>query len=254
MAKKDKDTIFKDYLAELEAINPALKDILADEKVSTKLKEGVLARSDYSQQMDALKAERETFAAEITEARTKIQGWQKWYGDVTTEVAATQEQLKAYKDAYGDLDSQQQRQVAQQAGFTKDEFEKRLNEEIGRRDVANLKFADDLTDIKIDYRDRFKEKLDTSAVYKIAGERQCDLTTAYNVHIADRVEEARKAELKETIKKEREDAVQEYASKHNLPVVPSTSDLVHSLDIKDAGKTQGERVAAAIAGMNAGRR
>jgi len=247
MAKKDKDTIFKEYLAELEAINPGIKDILADEKVSAKLKEGVLARADYSSNMDALRAERENFANEVSQAREKIQGWQKWYGDVSTEVSKTQDELKAYKEAYGDLDDAGQRRVARQVGLTPDEFEKRLNEEIGKRDLANLKFADDLTDIKIDFSNRFKESLDTAEVYKIAGERGTDLKTAYNLHIAERVEELKATETKELIKREREEAVKEYASKHNLPILDTRSAVTHVLDFKDVPKTPHDRVAAALA-------
>jgi chromosome segregation ATPase len=160
MAKKSKDTIFAEYLAELEAINPAIKDIIADEKVSAKLKEGVLARADYSSQMDSLRAERETFASEVEQARERIQGWQKWYGDVTTEVSNTQTKLKAYREAYGDLDDAGQHREAKKYGLSVEEFEKKLNEENNKRDVAALKFADDLTDIKLDYNQRFKEKLD----------------------------------------------------------------------------------------------
>lgn len=255
MAKKDKDAIFKEYLAELEAINPAIKDILADEKVSTKLREGVLARADYSSSMDTLRAERESFAAEVAEARTRIDGWQKWYGEASKQVATTQEQLEAYKEAYGDLDAGEKRRIAQNAGYTKEEFEKRLQDEINKRDVANLKFADDLTDVKIDFMSRFKEPLDTEEVFKIAGERGVDLKTAYNQHIAERVEDQRNKEFEARIKQEREDAVKEYASKHNLPVLDNRSDVVpHVLDSKDAPKTSHDRVAAALAGLASMRR
>lgn len=254
MAKKDKDAIFKEYLAELEAINPAIKDIVADEKVSAKLREGVLARADYSQSMDSLRAERESFANEVAEARNRIDGWQKWYGEVSTQVAQSQEELKAYRDAYGDLDAADKRRVAREAGYTKEEFEKRLQDEINRRDIANLKFADDLTDIKLDHRERFKEALDTEAVYRIAGERGTDLKTAYQTLISDRVKEQDEAKWKDTIKKEREDAVREYASQHNLPIIDTRSEVTHVLDTKDAPKTSHDRVAAALAGLNQMRR
>lgn len=254
MAKKSKDAIFQEYLAELEAINPAIKDILADEKVSAKLREGVLARADYSQNMDAFREQREQFASEVEEARKRIEGWQKWYGEASTTVANTQEQLKAYQDAYGELDTRTQRRVAHEAGYSKEEFEKRLQEEINKRDVANLKFADDLTDVKLDFRERFKEALNTEDLYKIAGERGVDLKTAYNSYISERVEEQRKQEVEDRVKREREDAVKEYASKHNLPIIDSRPDVTHVLDAKDAPKTQHDRVAAALAGLSAMRR
>lgn len=254
MAKKNNDAAYESFLADLKAINPQIEELIKDEKVSAKLKEGVLARADYSSNMDALRAERETFAQEVADARNKISGWQKWYGEVSQAVATTQDELKAYKEAYGDLDSTAQRRVAREAGFTKEEFEKRLQDEINKRDVANLKFADDLTDIKLDYRDRFKEPLDTEAVYKVAGERGTDLKTAYESFISERVKAQDAEALKERIKKERDDAVREYASQHNLPVVDSRPDVTHVLDAKDAPKTQHDRVAAALAGLASMRR
>src|SRR5262245_19407618 len=106
-SKKDKDALFNDYLAELKAINPQLEEVLKDDKVSAKLREGVLARADYSQSMDQLRSEREQFEGQIAEARAKIDGWQKWYGDTTKEFASEREKLEAYKKQYGDLDGTQ---------------------------------------------------------------------------------------------------------------------------------------------------
>jgi len=253
MAKKH-DAAFDAFLADLKAINPQIEELVKDEKVSAKLREGVLARSDYSANMDALRAEREQFASEVAEARQNIQGWQKWYGDATTEMATMQTKLQQYESAYGAIDTAADRgAAARHLGISKDELTQALEERVNRTELAALKFADDLTDIKIDYRDRFKEKLDTAAVYKLAGERGIDLHTAYNLHIAERVEEQRGKDVEERIKQARQEAVAEYASKHNLPVVPSTSDMVHSLDVPDAPKTQRDRLAAAIQSFNASR-
>lgn len=251
MAKKDKDTIFKEYLAELEAINPAIKDVLADEKVSAKLREGVLARSDYSASMDSLKAEREQFATEVAEARQKIEGWQKWYGDTSQAVVTIQDKLKAYEEAYGQLDPADTKRAAKSMGISKEELDNAVESRMDKRDLAALKFADDLTDVKIDFRDRFKEKLDTQAVFKIAGERQCDLPTAYNYFIADRLEEQRTSRHKEEIEQAKKDAVAEFATQHRMPVAPTSSDsFTHVLDAKNVGTTSRDRVAAALAGLN----
>ena len=253
MAKKDKDTIFNEFLADLKAVNPAVEEILKDEKVSAKLRESVLARADYSQSMDTLKAEREQFAGEVAEARQKIAGWQKWYGDTAQEISATKTELEKYRETYGDLDSKSQTQVANKAGYlTKEDFQKALGEEIRQRDLASLKFADDLTDIKMDYRDRFHEPLPTPDVYQIAGDRGVDLKTAYGLFISDRVEEQRKAKYDADIAKAKEEGAAEYASKHNLPVVPSISDIVHyaDLDSSKVPQTARDRIAAAVAGHN----
>lgn len=253
MAKKN-DAAYEQFLADLKAINPQIEEIVKDEKVSAKLREGVLARADYSSHMDSLRAERETFAAEVQEARQKIQGWQSWYGQATEEVANVQGKLKQYESLYGPIQEGDKREVAKAMGISKEEMDRALEDRMNQRDIAALKFADDLTDIKLDYKDRFKEKLDTTAVFKLAGERGVDLNTAYSLHIADRLEEARTKDVEERIKQARQEAVSEYASKHNLPVTPSSNDIVHVLDAKDVPNTSRDRIAAAVAAMNAGRR
>ena len=253
MAKKN-DAAYEQFLADLKAINPQIEEIVKDEKVSAKLREGVLARADYSANMDSLRAERETFATEVQEARTKIQDWQSWYGQATEEVANVQGKLQQYETLYGPIQAGDKREVAKAMGISKEEMDRALEDRMNQRDIAALKFADDLTDIKLDFKDRFKERLDTTAVFKLAGERGVDLNTAYSLHIADRLEEARTRDVEERIKQARKDAVSEYASQHNLPVTPSSNDIVHVLDAKDVPNNSRDRIAAAVAGMNASRR
>lgn len=251
MAKKSKDTIYEEFLADLKTLNPGIEEVLKDEKVSAKLREGVMARADYSQSKDELRAQQEQFAAEVEQARQKIEGWQKWYGETSTQVATMHEKLNQYETLYGEIeDSGDKRRAARALGISKEDVDSLLETKMNQRDLAALKFADDLTDIKLDYMTRFKEKLDTQEVFKIAGERGTDLNTAYNLHIAERIEEVRNKDFEERIKKERAEAVSEYASQHNLPVVPNTSDMVHVLDAKDVPNTPRERTAAALAAFN----
>ena len=253
MAKKDKDAAYNEFLADIRSIVGDDKwagieeSLIKNDKASAKLLEGVLARSEFSSQMDALKAERESFAGEVAEARDRIAGWTKWYGGVLAENAAKEDKLRAYASAYGDLDVDDKTKVAHQAGYSKEEFEKRLAEELQQRDIANLKFADDLTDIKMDFRDRFKDRLDTTAVFKIAGERGIPLDAAYNLYIADRVEGQRKAEFDSAVEKARKEGAAEALAKHNLPVVPSVPTHVHTLDVKDVPANRTDRIAAAVA-------
>jgi hypothetical protein len=241
MAKKN-DAAFDSFLADLKAINPAIEELVKDEKVSAKLREGVLARADYSSNMDTLRQERETFATEVQQARERIAGWQSWYGDVSQQVATINDKVKQYEDAYGPIETAgDARKAARQLGVSKEEMADLVESRMNQRDIAALKFADDLTDIKIDFKDRFKDRLDTEAVFKLAGERGVDLKTAYSAFINDRVEEQRTKDVEERIKQARVEAVTEYASKHNLPVAPSSSDMVHTLDAKDVPVTSRDR-------------
>lgn len=251
MANKKNDAAYEEFLADLKAINPEVEKILSDEKVSAKLRTGVLAKAEFSRGEDELRTARQSFEAEVNEARTKIEGWQKWYGDTTKEVTDMQTKLKTYADTYGELDDTNKRREAAKVGLSKEEFDAALQTELQRHDMAALKFADDLTDLKIEHRDRFKEKLDTSAVYKIAGEKNLPLGIAYNEYIADRVALKNKEDFDTAIKAAKEEGAKEFATKHNLPVVPNTNDLyVHSLDAKDVPTTSKDRIAAAIHGFN----
>lgn len=250
MAKKN-DTAYDSFLADLKAINPAVEELLKDDKVSAKLRESVLARADYSANMDELRTQRETFATEVEQARERIKGWQTWYGDVTQQVATINDKVKQYEDAYGPIETAgDKRRAAQAIGVSKEDMESLVESRMNQRDIAALKFADDLTDIKIDFKDRFKDRLDTEQVFKLAGERGVDLKTAYSVFINDRVEEQRTKDVDERIKQARVEAVTEYASKHNLPVAPSNSDMVHTLDARDVPATSRDRIAAAVANVN----
>lgn len=252
MAKKDKDTIYQEFLADLKALNPEIEKVL-DEKVTSKLKESVLARADYSASMDALKKEREDLQTYLAAEKQKIDGWQTWYGNATTEFAQMAKEVQAYRDEFGELNTADKRRAAAQAGLTPEQFEQKLNEELQRRETAYMKFMDDLSDLKMEHRERFKERLDTSAVYKIAGEKSLPLDVAYDIYIADRVEADRKTAYEADMKKAREEGAREALAKHNLPVVPSTSDIrVHTLDAKDVPTTSRERVSAAVSAFLGG--
>lgn len=246
---KNKDAAYEAFLADLKAINPAIEEIIKDDKVSAKLREGVLARAEFSSNMDQLEADKKLFGQEVNEARTKIAGWQKWYGDTSQQFAGTADELQRYRDAYGELDADGKRKVAQQVGMSAADFEKRLGEELQQREVGYLKFTDVLTDIKMEHRDRFKEKLDTNALYKIAGEKNIPIDVAYGVYIADRVEDLNKASMKEELQKAREEGAREALAKHNLPNISSNSEMVHVIDVKDAPQGSNARVAAAINGF-----
>lgn len=246
---KNKDAAYDAFLADLKAINPSIEEMLKDDKVSAKLREGVLARAEFSSNMDQLAADRKVFAGEVDQARTTIAGWQKWYGDTSQQFAGTADELQKYKEAYGDLDADGQHKVARQVGMTPEAFEKRLGEELQRREAGYLKFTDDLTDIKIEHRERFKEKLDTNALYKIAGDKNIPIDVAYGVYIADRVEDLNKASHKEELQKARDEGAREALAKHNLPNIPSNSEMVHVIDVKDAPQGSNARVAAAIHGF-----
>jgi hypothetical protein len=252
MAKKTAEEQYQAFLAEVVAAVPAgkreaLEGILKDPEVTPTIRDRVLARSDYSRSMDEGRAElataRTALDKEITEARTRIKGWEDWYNTTSQEHAALQERVKTYEETYGEIDEDTPPAKNGKRGKVLDE--ETLAAELHRRDQLAIKFADVLTDLKIDHRERFKERLDTDALIKFAGEKGLPLDAAYNAFTADKVEAQRKTEQEAALKAAREEGARDALSKHHLPTSP-THNEPHVLDRTADVKTDArERVAAA---------
>jgi hypothetical protein len=257
MAKKDKDAIYQDFLADLKSAvgddkwSEIEEGLIKNEKASAKLRDGVLARSEFSSQMDALREAQESFATYQAQEKQKIEGWQKWYGDTSKEQADLQSTVAAYREAYGDLEGGAERKRY----LTPEEFEKtlnqRLNESLQAHSSAAVKFSTDLNDIMLEHRDRFKERLDINGVFDIVSKKNIPLELAYKEFIADKVEAVQKAEFADAIKRAKEEGAAEALSKHNLPTVPNNSTIIHTLDAQTSTPTNArDRIAAAVASFN----
>lgn len=237
---KNKDAAFDSFLADLKAINPQIEEILKDERVSTKLRTGVLAQSDYSSKMDELRQERENLNAYLQEQKKNVEGWKNWYDGATREVADMQTKLQTYEAEYGSLDGTNRRSYV-----APEDVDKKMAEEFQRRETAYIKFMDDLSDLKLEHRDRFKEKLDTQAVLAISAERKLPLDVAYEIHVADKREALRQSEFEEKLKAARLEGAQEALSKHKLPMLDSTPSY-HGTHVNDAQPlSQADRIKAA---------
>ena len=131
-----------------------------------------------------------------------------------------------------------------------------LDQELRKRDELAIRFADVLTDLKMEHKDRFKERLDTQSLTQYAMQRGLPIDAAYRELVAPQVEKQREAELEDRIKRAREEGEREALSRHNLPMVADPTRPVHVLDARDTAKTDARsRVTAAVAdwNQNAGR-
>lgn len=252
MAKKSSDELFQAFLADVLNSVPAeskadVEKVLRDERVTAKMKEGVLARSDYSRQMDELTQAREALNAEVTEARTRISGWEDWYAKASQEVANVQTKLSTYEQRYGKLDGTQ---PPQKPSLTEEDFHKRLTEELQRHDAMAIAFANDLTRVQIDHLKEFKETLDTDKLINDATKRGVTLRQAYQEFVAPMIKEREEKRFEEALKKAKEEGAAEYASNHRLPFVPGPSEphVLDSMTRSDTPRTEGDRIAAAVKG------
>ena len=230
MAKK-KDAAFDEFLADVLATIPEgdarkqAEELLANEAVTSKLREGVLARAEFSRSMDALKTREQELARLQGEATTNAKAWSDWYAKASSEVATVNDRLKQYEQLYGELEPGVRREMrAGEKYMTEAEFQQKLAEAIGQRDSAAIAVADELTDLKIDHFNTFKEKLDTQSLIGLATKNGVRLKQAYDEMVSDRRREMADKAVEERVARERDEAVREYASKHQLPFTPGPAE------------------------------
>lgn len=246
MSKKA-DAALDKFLADCLAAVPEDKRAVAEELfkadgVKTKLREGVLAREDYSRQSDELKASREALEAETAKAQDLIKKNTDWYHTANAEYTGVKAKLDRYAAEFGDLEGEGK---PAKKFLSEDDFNKRLDEALSPRDAAAIDVADILTDLKIEHRDKFKEKLDTKALIKFATENRMPLTAAYTAFVADKVEAVRKTEFDDAIKKAREEGAAEARASQGLPIIARSSEPFSFAAPADIPRSQADRVKAA---------
>lgn len=252
MARKSEIDQFLAEIAEAipEDRRAAFEETLRMDGVSKAVKERVMARADYSRKQDELTAKERQMADYLAGEQQKIQGWSSWYEDAVKAAAAQKEALDQYKATFGELDGKN----AKPKFLTKEDFESEVNErlqrEMNKRDANAIKFADILTDLKIDYKADFGKRLDTDALVKYATDNGLPLQAAYQSFTAEDRQAKQETVINERIEAAKKEAVREALSNHKLPFQPGPTEP-HVLDIqKDVPKTRTDRVAAAIADWN----
>jgi hypothetical protein len=250
---KKSDAALDKFLADCVATLPEEKRAAAEEifnvdGVKTKLKDGLLAREDYSRNMDDLSTSRQQLEAQIAEVNTMHRRNVDWYASANQEYATTKQKLGQYETAYGQLDGTA---TPPKNYMTKEELTAMLDEQLTPRDANAIDVADVLTDLKIEHRERFKEKLDSRALIKFATERRLPLDVAYNQYVTPKAEELRKTEFDAALAAARVEGATEALSKHNLPVLSQPAESFSYETNADTPKDHRARVSAAVASMNA---
>ena len=240
---------FDKFLAEVTETIPegrreAFKEMMNDEGVAKAVKERVMARSDYSRSKDDLDSKTKEFQDYVAGETKKIEQWYDWYGTATKEVAALKTQNEAYKSTFGELDGTNSNKPKY---MTREDYEKSFVADMRERDAAAIKFADVLTDLKLDYHQEFGKRLNTDAVLKLAQEKGLPMQAAFNEYVAKDREDKRNADFETKLAAAKAEGRKEALSEHKLPM-QSGSPQPHVLDLqKDVARTSPDRVAAAVA-------
>ncbi len=226
----------------------ALKEVLADQKVESRLKDTVLMRSDYSRNMDKLRDEEKAL-------QTKLKETEDFY---QAQIMADHNNREAFENMRSELEK------ARSAGYSHTTY--KTEEEGGGQVSANyvtkeqyekaqaqlqgqaLELIGKSNFLSVKHFKEFGEPLNIEEVFKHAMSKSLPLETAYDSFTA----ELRQKRQEEKYKKEKDEAVQEAVrdalSKHNLPLLDSRPHGIHAIrDMKSdqVGHTSAERVAAA---------
>lgn len=234
---------FEAFLADVLSHVPqdrraAVEEALAGD-AAAELEKGYRRQSDYSREMDRIRQREQELDATLSEANERVAGWQDWYNTASQEYEDMKRQV-AMSTPDDDLTAHPS------TGLSKEE----LQAELAARDRMAIAYADVLTDIKIEHKERFHEKLDTNKVTEYALKRGLPLDAAYREFIAPREKEIMKKEQEEMLAKAREEGAREALTKHRLPIVSGPLES-HTLDLAPSAKTNsGDRVAAAVARWN----
>lgn len=245
---KNKESAFDTFLTGVLSNVPveqrdAMEATLRGSAVADAVTPLIMTRSDYSRSKDAVDQQQAELAREKAE-------WQRWYQETSVQAAALgsekaelEAQVRRFEAAYGPL-SDGERAVASR--MDPKELEQallqRVQAEITQHDMASFKVMDLLSDLKMDHRDTFKERLDTDALVKFATEQGLPLKAAYDQFVAPRVAERNEKAHEDALAKARADGAADALSKHRLPAAPvSTGPNIFSTSPTDAAPTEFER-------------
>jgi hypothetical protein len=201
----------------------AVTNFFTNDVVAKRLGDDILRQSDYSRNMDQLKKEKESTA--------------NYYNELV--------RWKAEQDAaYAGL----QPVVQQPSGdyLTKaqlEDFRKELATANQQREQQFIAITKQMGRLASRHANQFHEELDTDALEKIVAEKNVPLDRAYDLMVADRVKQQQEADFQARIKREREEAVREFASTRQIPVDASPRESGYGrLNLTNQSQTAAEVV------------
>lgn len=208
-----------------------LKKAEEDEAAAKLVDEGVMLRSDYSRRQDELKQKEQSLDQQFqawksdyynNEVLTKWNERESQFQTATQRAQSLAAQVAAYQSTYGTLEGFQPVSAAPNSNpnpnpAPNNDGKKYMTPEEVAQFTGNFwKLANKLS---FDHFQEFGKPLDGDALEQFAMKgKYNDLRYAYNDFVKPQREEKANTELTARIKREREEAVREYATQHALPV------------------------------------
>jgi len=196
----------------------AILEVLKDDKAGKAFLEGFVPQSDYSRDLDKT---RDEWKGKLTEAEKKVLGYDDWYKGAratfdanVVQAQATEAKLKQYTDTFGALDDSGGNPKLPPDIVTRKDLED-MARGISGNTASVLKA---LTHAASDHMHKFGQPLDVDAFEKFMIDNNLAPKDAYERYVAPKMEEKRNVEFEAKLKTAKEEAVRDYASKHQMPV------------------------------------
>ncbi len=218
----------------------AVKGALAQDTVAQRLKRDVLAREDYSRNMDKLSQEEQR----LMELGTILSEQVDQNHNNKSYVTQLEQELQTYKSgnsspSYLDDDEVDLRKLD-------DVIERKVSERVDRlpRPVDEqklLRLIADTNKIAINHYKEFEETLDPQELYKFTLKQGLPIDAAYDRLVKERRDERQQQRIKDQIRQAREEGIQEGRSMVKFPSLDNRSGHVFA---EGAPKSGGADAAA----------
>ncbi len=152
----------------------------------------------------------------VRAAEAKLKEFGDWYGTANTQYQQMADELASTKAQLAGRGTGGEQGFDTSKFLTKQDLD-RVVQDQGTRFAGILKTA---THIAADHAARFGEAPDMEAIDRIATEKSLPLNLAYQEYIKPRVEAKATSDMEKRIKDAKDEAVRDYASRHQMPVDP----------------------------------
>jgi len=225
---RNKDFDVKEYfkkLAEDAGIPPEHQEgiltALENEKFGRSVRDGVLARSDYSRAMDELTEQQSQF-------EQQKQRWTEWYEkDAKPWVTEAQKRLQAYESRFGAIEDLQQTSdpnvVKTPSGdfLRKSDIEQMLQSNNQGMAAGAAGLVKGVTTVALKHARMFNEELDLNELENFMAKNKIqDIQSGWEAMNKDRLDELKEKELDAIVNKRVEAKLREAKSKHDFPDDP----------------------------------
>jgi hypothetical protein len=208
-----------------------LKAIGENPKAAEMFKRDVMARQDYSKNMDTLKTDRDAFDASQVEHKKKEAEWLKFHA----ELKAIEAQQQAAGGNGDPIDPADPQVNPDDKPLTR----KEMQAELAQRDNAYVSLLETTVNIQNAHQATFGEALPVTEVKKFAAEQQLPLQQAYDKFIEPRLAKKREDDLEASKKASYEEGVLKGRSEQQNP--PDAGTTGGSEFLQNVRSTEGNK-------------